>query len=76
MTDLDWIAVAICITSNILVIKLRPWAFLTWTTGNCILIYLAVADGNWARVGLFAVYSFINLYGFFDWTKKRRDENV
>lgn len=69
MTPLDWIAVAICVTSNIMVIKKRPFAFLTWTAGNCILIYLAVQDGNWARVGLFVVYSLINLYGFWEWTR-------
>lgn len=70
MTILDWVAVVICITSNILVIKKRAFAFLTWTAGNCILIYLAMCDGNWARAGLFFVYSLINLYGFWDWTKK------
>lgn len=69
MTFLDYIAVIICVTSNIMVIKKRPLAFLTWTAGNCILIYLAVLDGNWARVGLFVVYSGINLWGWWDWRK-------
>lgn len=69
MTSLDFIAVSICIISNIMVIKKRPFAFLTWTGGNCILIYLAIMDQNWARMGLFIVYSLINLYGWRDWTK-------
>ena len=75
MTVLDWVAFAICVASNIAVIKHAPFAFLTWTAGNCILIYLAVCDGNWARMGLFVVYSCINLYGFWEWTRgkgKRR----
>ena len=71
MTLLDWLAFAICVTSNIMVIKRRPLAFLTWTGGNCILIYPAVLDGNWARVGLFVVYSGINVWGWWDWRKVR-----
>jgi hypothetical protein len=69
MTILDWIAFAVCVTSNIAVIQHIPLAFLAWTMGNCILIYLAVRDKNWARMGLFVVYSIINLYGLWEWTR-------
>jgi nicotinamide riboside transporter PnuC len=66
---IEWVAVAVCIASNIMVIKLHRYAFLTWTAGNCVLIALAVLSGNWAKVMLFGIYSAINIWGFWEWTK-------
>lgn len=67
---IEWVAVVVCIISNIRVIKMHRIAFLTWTGGNCVLIFLAVMADNWAKVWLFGIYSLINLYGFWEWSRK------
>jgi nicotinamide riboside transporter PnuC len=72
MDLLSLIGSIIAILGNILVILKYRIGFLIWTFfGNSILGYLAYQRNDLPQVGLFFVYSAINLFGFWFWGKKK-----
>lgn len=67
---LEIIGVALALVGLYLVIKKNRWGFIFWVASNCFLVPAFITKGLWLTVGLFGVYTIINLCGFHEWSKE------
>ncbi len=68
--DIGWLAVALSLAGNVLIVRKQAAGFAVWTLGNCIWIWLALARRDWAQVALFTVYSALNIWGLVGWGRR------
>jgi len=67
---LEIVGVALALIGLYLVIKKNRWGFIFWVASNCFLVPMFIKKGLWITVGLFGVYTIINLCGFHEWSKE------
>jgi len=68
---MQWIALTLSLTGNILINYQKKQGFVIWTLANVIWIYLAFTRWDWAQVALFTVYTVLNIHGLYTWKNKK-----
>ncbi|MBT3405424.1 hypothetical protein HN832_01270 [archaeon] len=66
---LQLIAVPISLLGNFLVARKNFIGFFVWIFSNCLWIIISVFSGLWGMTFLFFVYSMLNIYAIYFWTK-------
>ena len=73
---MSWIATACSIGGNVGVIYKKLWGMYVWTIGSAIWIIYAIINSDYAQLFMFIVYTILNLWGIFHWSKKKESEEI
>jgi hypothetical protein len=62
-----WIASIFALAGQITIIFKNPTAFLLWTVGEGILLFLALRRKSWGEVVFFTLYVLTNIVAYLKW---------
>jgi uncharacterized membrane protein YbaN (DUF454 family) len=67
---MDWVASALCLIGNIVLIKKKHWSvFVIYFIANSIWAYWWFVRQEWAAMILVSIFMAQNIYGFYEWRK-------
>jgi len=69
-----WGAIILCLMGQILNSLRIKWCWPLWMIGGAILCYQLYLDQIWQQVILQIVYWFMNIVGWYSWSRKERAE--
>jgi nicotinamide riboside transporter PnuC len=73
-SPLYWIITAMSVTGVVLNVKKRRICFLVWIVANGGWIFVNLRHGIYAQAGLFVIYTGLSIWGWFEWGKKRKQQ--
>lgn len=63
----SWLAAALAVTGNVLVIWKSRWGYVLWLMSNGYYIWYNWRLGSSAQAALFVVYTGLSVWGFIRW---------
>ena len=70
MLILSYIAMALSITGNLYVNRKHIAGMWLWLLGSALWIVYAAHSHTWSQVGMFSVYTVLNIDGILRWRRK------
>ena len=70
---MDWIATVLSVIGTFIIIKMKHWtAFVVYCAADAVWAFYLYYKHEYRAMGLFIFYFLIQLWGIYEWTKKRQ----